>query len=84
MNNLMFYIIRDDEDWQTHRSALNQHMMRPKNVATHLDDFKEVTTDFLSLLDRDFSGGKPIDKFRERLFSWSFEGKYIHCLKRPV
>ena len=62
------------EDWKRMRKQLDRHMMRPSIVTSYLDDFNEVTTDFIQFVRARRSNDGLMDGLDEQLFRWSLEG----------
>ena len=56
------------------RKQLDRHMMRPSIVTSYLDDFNEVTTDFIQFVRARRGNDGLMDGLDEQLFRWSLEG----------
>ncbi len=69
----MPFLYRDGEEWQKHRTALNRHMMRPKNVAEYTDDLNPVVTDAMDSLLRRMDAAGELADLEKLLFRWSLE-----------
>ncbi len=73
---LIFIAARQGVAWQRYRSAINQHMMRPQNVATHTEDIRGICQDFMTLLElrTAASSDGEVKGLKDLLFRWSLEG----------
>ena len=66
----------DGEHWKRMRSQMDKNMMRPKKVATYIDDFNEVSSDFLTRMRRVRKEDDTINDMDKELFNWSLESKF--------
>lgn len=69
-------LIEDGPEWKRMRALLDKRMMRPRHVATYLDCFNEVVTDFVDHLReiREKKGnGVTVPNLDHELFHWSLE-----------
>ena len=73
----LFYLCyRNGEEWYRVRSAVQQMMLRPKEVTTYLPLLLEVTDDFFDKIDRQCDENGEVKEFSKELGLWSLECKY--------
>ena len=59
------------------RTQLDKQMLRPRKVANYIDDFNQVSNDFLTRMRRVRKEDNTIDNMDKELFNWSLESKYL-------
>ncbi len=79
--NVYQYFFSQGEEWQTHRSALNRHMLRPRTVEQYTKDLNEVLDDAMSKIEGRTSVDGEIKDLGDILFRWSLECKYSHDVR---
>ncbi len=69
----IFFLNRTGEEWQKHRTALNQHMMRPRTVAQYADILNVVIDDLMNSVKAATDSTGEVGDLQDLLFRWSLE-----------
>ena len=61
------------EEWYRHRSAVNQKMLRPKEVLDYVPQMNIVADDFMARLKRVRTSQGHVVDLEKELFKWAME-----------
>ena len=76
---VFFLIYREGEEWLRRRQALNQKMLRPKEVENYAPELNNVTDDLLKKIREMRNNQNEVENIDNDLLRWSLECELVSC-----